>query len=94
MNKNSVFIALLNDDTGRQISEAILQDNPAAQLENFPAMLKIDAPEKLTINSATVSEMLGYDWDPQELHLSMISISGQVYEDDETFELYWGEGRE
>ena len=94
MSKNSVFIALLNDDTGRQISEVILQDNPEARLEDFPAMLKIDAPQRLTINSASVSEALGYEWDPQELHLSMISISGQVYEDDETFELYWGEGRE
>lgn len=94
MSKNSVFIALLNDDTGRQISEAILQDNPAARLENFPSMLKIDAPQRLTINSESVSEALGYEWDPQELHLSMISISGQVYEDDEIFELYWGEGRE
>ena len=91
MSKNSVFIALMNDDVGRQICEAILDDNPQAKAENFPAMLKIDAPQRLVINADSVSELVGYEWNPQELHLSLISISGQVYEDDEKFELYWGE---
>ncbi|MEL0082967.1 MAG: MmoB/DmpM family protein, partial [Gammaproteobacteria bacterium] len=76
------------------ISEAILEDNADATLETFPAMLKIDAPQRLVVNAESVSELVGHDWDPQELHLSLISISGQVYEDDDKFELYWGESHE
>lgn len=89
MSDNPVSITLQNTDDARPIIEAIAADNPEATLTRFPAMVKIDCPGTLSIKAATVSEMLGRDWDPQELHLSMITLSGNIDEDDELFELSW-----
>jgi phenol hydroxylase P2 protein len=37
----------------------------------------------------TVSEKLGQDWDIQELQLNMITLGGNVEEDDDSFTLKW-----
>jgi phenol hydroxylase P2 protein len=84
-----VSITLQNTEDARPIIEAITADNPAATVAHFPAMVKIDAPGKLTINAASVGERVGREWDPQELHLSMITLSGNIDEDDDHFELSW-----
>ena len=42
---DKVFIALQNNEEARPIIEAILDDNPHAVLHEFPAMVKIDAPD-------------------------------------------------
>jgi phenol hydroxylase P2 protein len=85
MSNNMVYIALQNNEEARPIVEAIEQDNPHAQVSHFPAMVKIDAPGKLEVNRATVEELIGRDWDPQEIHLSLISISGNVDETEDAF---------
>jgi len=54
----------------------------AASRHAFPAMIKIDAPGRLTIKGETVSGLLGREWDPQEIHMSVVSLSGSVDEDD------------
>ena len=86
---NSVSITLQNTEDARPIVDAIVADNPTAVVQHFPAMVKIDAPGRLTINAETVGEKVGRDWDPQELHLSVISLSGNIDEDDDKFELAW-----
>lgn len=86
---NSVSITLQDTEDARPIVEAISADNPDATVERFPAMVKIDCPGRLTINAASVSDRLGRDWDPQELQLSLISLSGNIDEDDDRFELTW-----
>lgn len=86
-----VFISLLMDDTSRSIVEAIVADNPEATVAEFPAMIKIDAPGRLVVRRASVEERLGRRWDVQELHLSLISLSGGIDETDEDFTLQWGE---
>ena len=48
-------------------------------------MVKIDAPGRLAVNRETVEELIGRDWDPQEIHLSVISISGNVDETEDAF---------
>ncbi|WP_078119093.1 MmoB/DmpM family protein [Thiosocius teredinicola] len=85
MSNNNVYIALQNNEDARPIVEAIEQDNPSATVNHFPAMVKIDAPGRLEIRRATVEELIGREWDPQEIHLSVISISGNVDETDEAF---------
>lgn len=84
-----VSITLQNSQDGMAIAEAILADNPGAERKPFPAMIKIDAPGRLEIRRDSVSERLGRDWDPQEIHLSVISLSGSVDEDDDIFALFW-----
>lgn len=88
MTKN-VSITLQNNDDARPIIEAIEQDNPEAVVNRYPAMVKIDCPGQLTVQQATVEEKIGREWDVQELHLSMISLSGNVDEEDEYFNLSW-----
>ncbi len=85
MSKNMVYIALQNNEDARPIIEAIEQDNPEASINHFPAMVKIDAPGRLEVRRESVEELIGRDWDPQEIHLHLISISGNVDEDDDIF---------
>ena len=84
-----VSITLQNSQDGMAIAEAILADNPGAERKSFPAMTKIDSPGRLEIRRESVSERLGRDWDPQEIHMSVISLSGSVDEEDDIFTLFW-----
>lgn len=88
-----VFISLVTNDVSRGIVEAIVADNPEATVAEYPAMLKIDAPGRLVIRRATVEEKLGRQWDVQELHLSLISLAGNIDETDDDFTLEWGARR-
>ncbi len=87
----SVFIALQTNDETRQIIDAILADNPLATVAEFPAMVKIDAPGQIVIHRSSVQDRLGRDWDVQELHLNLISLSGNIDETDDAFRLTRGE---
>lgn len=84
-----VSITLQNNDDARPIIEAIEKDNPDATVNIYPAMVKIDCDGRLIINRKTVEEMLGREWDVQELHLILISMGGNVDEEDDYFELSW-----
>jgi phenol hydroxylase P2 protein len=86
-NTNSVSITLQSTEDARPIVEAIVDDNPDAVVNHYPAMVKIDAPGRLSINAETVSAKIGRDWDTQELHLSVITLAGNIDEDDDKFEL-------
>ncbi len=84
-----VSITLQNNDDARPIIEAIEKDNPEATVNIYPAMVKIDCEGRLIIKQETVEELLGREWDVQELHLSLVSIAGNVDEEDDYFELSW-----
>lgn len=86
---STVFIAFQANEETRPIIEAILADNPQAQAENQPAMVKVSAPDRLIINRATVEEQIGRDFDLQELHINLITLSGHVDEDDDSLTLSW-----
>lgn len=81
----NVFIAFQTNDDTRPIIEAIEQDNPEAKIEYFPAMVKIDAPGQLIIRRDSVEELLGRAWDLQEIHINLISISGNIEETEDSF---------
>ena len=86
---SKVFIAFqLNEDT-RPIIEAVLADNPHAVANESPAMVKIDAEESLVIKRSTIEELIGRDFDLQELQVNLITISGHLDEDDDEFKLSW-----
>jgi phenol hydroxylase P2 protein len=86
---SNVSITLQNTDEARSIINAIVSDNPKAEIQQFPAMVKIDCPDRLSINRETVEANIGRDWDVQEIHLSLISLSGNIDEDDDAFVLAW-----
>ena len=86
---SNVSITLQNNDEARGIINAIVSDNPNAEVQQFPAMVKIDCPDRLAVNRETVEANIGRDWDIQEIHLSLISLSGNIDEDDDAFVLAW-----
>lgn len=86
---SNVSITLQNTDDARSLIDAITQDNPAATVSVYPAMTKIDCVDRLVIRRDTVEEKVGRRYDLQELHLSLISLAGNVEEDDESFVLMW-----
>ena len=86
---SKVFIVLQDNDESRYILQAIQQDNPAATVIHQPALIRIETENLLVIRRETVEEKMGRDWNVQELHLSLITIGGNVDEDDDQLTLSW-----
>lgn len=86
---STVFLALQDVDEARPIVEAVERDNPGVQVEHQPAMIRLTAEDKLVVKRDTVSEILGEDWDPQQIQLVLISFGGNLDEDDDHFTIYW-----
>lgn len=88
---STVFIALQANEETRPIIEAIELDNPQAVVNREPAMVKINAPGQLVIRKETIEEQLGRSYDLQELQINLITLSGNVCEDEDTLTLTWNE---
>ncbi len=86
---DNVFLALQMVDETRSIVNAIERDNPDAEVDYQPAMVRITAPGKLTVKRETVSELIGRDWDPQEIQLVLISFGGNLDESEDEFTIHW-----
>ena len=86
---STVFIALQTNEDTRPLIEAIEIDNPHAVVHRQPAMVKIDAEGTLVIRKSTIEAQVGRDFDLQELHINLISLTGHVSEDDDTLTLSW-----
>ncbi|MHB0766285.1 MmoB/DmpM family protein [Stutzerimonas nitrititolerans] len=84
-----VYIALQDNDNARYLVDAIVEDNPHAVVQHQPAMVRIEAEGRLEIRRDTMEQKLGRDWDVQEMLLDVITIGGNVDEDDERFVLEW-----
>ena len=86
---STVFIAFQNTDEVRCIVEAIMDDNPHAVIDMQPGMAKIIPAPRLVTNRATIEEKLGRDFDLQEMHVQLVTLSGNIDEDDDEFVLAW-----
>ncbi len=86
---SNAFIAFQKNEESRCIVEAIVEDNPGAIVNDQPAMVKVDVPDRLVIKRATVEEKMGRAFDLQELQLHLITISGHLDETDDEFSLSW-----
>jgi phenol/toluene 2-monooxygenase (NADH) P2/A2 len=85
----NVFIAFQTNDESRSIVEAILGDNPEATLDEQPAMVRIVCPNRLTIRRESIEEQIGRDFDLQEIHLHLITLTGNIDETDDELTLAW-----
>jgi len=85
----NVFIALQNNPDAQPIIEAIVEDNEHAILNESPGMIKIDCPKRLVIKRETVEKKLGREFDLQDIHLTLISLSGNLEEDEDELVLQW-----
>jgi len=84
---DKVFIALQDNEEARPIIEAILEDNPDAVANYSPGMVKIDCEGRLVVKRETVEEKIGREFDLQEMHINLISLSGNVDEEEDEFVL-------
>ena len=89
MSDNNVFLVLQSVEDAKPIIEAIKKDNPNAVIQTQPAMIKITASRRLTIQASTMEDIIGRTWDPQELQLVLVTLAGNVDEDYDHFTLYW-----
>ena len=85
----NVFIALQNNPEAQPIIQAIAADNPAAVVNETPGMVKIDCPKRLVIRRESIEEQIGMEFNLQDIHLTLISLSGNIEEDEDEFVLYW-----
>lgn len=82
-------ITLMNNDDARPIIESIVADNPGVRVMNMPGAVKFDRDGSLVIKRASVEERIGRAWDPQEIHLVLVSMAGNLDEDDDEFKVHW-----
>jgi phenol/toluene 2-monooxygenase (NADH) P2/A2 len=82
-------LTLQQTDDARPIIEAIVADNPGVRVLTMPGAVKLDCDGRLVVNRASVEQRLGRTWDPQEIHLVLISMAGNLDEDDDHFALSW-----
>lgn len=85
----NVFIVLQATDDSRMIVNAIKADNPHAVISDMPGLIKIDADKSLSIHRTTVEQMVSRSFNLQELNLHLVTISGNLDEDDDVFQLSW-----
>jgi phenol/toluene 2-monooxygenase (NADH) P2/A2 len=89
MTMSNVFIAFQKNEDSRTIIEAILEDNPEAVANDQPAMVKIDAPGRMTIKRSSIEDKMGRVFDLQEMQIHLITLSGHIDETDDEFTLSW-----
>lgn len=86
---SKVYLALQDNDMSRYIVEAVEEDNPDVTVIYQPAMIRMETEDELVVKRETVEEKLGQAWDIQELHLNLITLGGNVDEDDDELKLSW-----
>ena len=73
----------------RYIVQAVEEDNPGVTVTYQPAMIRMECEDRLVINRETVEEKLGREWDVQELQLSLVTLGGNVEEEEDSLTLSW-----
>ena len=88
---SNVFIAFQKNEETRGIVDAIVADNPQAIVNQQPAMVKIDAPGRLVIRKSSIEQEIGREFDLQEMHVHLITLSGNIDETDDELSLTWNQ---
>lgn len=86
---SKVFIAFQDNEESRPVVEAILADNPEATAVHSPGLVKIDAPGRMVIRRATIEDLVGRPFDLQQIQVNLVTLSGNVDEDDDELSLSW-----
>lgn len=87
--RQPVFIAFQANNDTRPLIDAIQEDNPQAVVDELPGLVKITAPGQLRICRPTVEAHMGRDFDLREVHINLVSLSGEIDESDDEFTLQW-----
>ena len=85
MSEGKVFMIFQDTADARPFIEALTQENPAATVTHQPGLVRFEAMGELGMTREVVAELAGRAVDLQELHLTLISLSGNIDEDDDYF---------
>lgn len=78
----------MNDSVeGRAVAE-IMEGKPGITITYYPAMIRIDAEDKLVVPMDEVSEVLGYEVDPYVFQIEMSTHYGRMVILDDAVALY------
>lgn len=88
---SKVYLALQDNDMSRYIVQAVEEDNPEVIVTYQPAMIRMECENRLVVNRETVEEKLGREWDIQELQLSLVTLGGNVEEEEDSLTLSWNQ---
>jgi phenol hydroxylase P2 protein len=88
MSDSKVFIILQDTADARPFIDAIELENKGINIDKQPGMIRFDALGEISISKEVVEQEAGREIDLQELHLNLVSLSGNVEEDDDFFRLY------
>ena len=86
---SDVFIAFQANEESRPVIDAIVADNPNAVLTHPTGLVKVNAPNSLTIRRSTIEEQTGRPYDLQQIHINLVTLSGHIDEDDDQLTLSW-----
>lgn len=86
---SDVFIAFQANEESRPVIDAIVADNPHAVLTHPTGLVKVNAPNSLTIRRSTIEEQTGQPYDLQAIHVNLVTLSGHIDEDDDQLTLSW-----
>ncbi len=86
---SKVYLALQDNDMSRYIVQAVEEDNPEVVVTYQPAMIRMECEGRLVVNRETVEEKLGREWEIQELQLSLVTLGGNVEEEEDSLTLSW-----
>lgn len=87
MSDNKVFMIFQDTNDARPFIDAVTQENPAATITHQPGMVRFDAMGEIGITRNVLEELAGREVDLQEIHLTLISLSGNIDEDDDYFRI-------
>ena len=88
---SNVFIAFQRNEETRAIVNAIVADNPTAVINEQPAMVKIDVPQRMVIRKSSIEQEIGREFDLQEMHINLITLTGNIDETEDEFTLSWAQ---
>ena len=86
---SDVFIAFQANEESRPVIDAIVADNPNAVLTHPTGLVKVNAPNRLTIRRETIEGLIGRAFDLQQIHVNLVTLSGHIDEDDDQLTLSW-----
>ncbi len=89
MAEGKIFIIFQDNMDARPFIDAVETDNPEAVMQHEPGMVRFEIVGTLTLSRETVEEILGREVDLQEIHMHLISLSGNLEEDDDFIRLSW-----
>lgn len=89
MAEGKTFIIFQDNMDARPFIDAVEADNPEATMQYEPGMIRFEIEGPLTVSRETLEEISGREVDLQEIHMHLISLSGNLEEDDDFIRLSW-----